>query len=209
MASIECCQLMTIAETAKKTGPSIKSPIANLLPKTSEATSFETPTFLSCQVGRNSCKAVFHGAPWNFKSDSQSTFPDYVETSVAVGQTAKLRLNQTLVTPDSNLLCLSIRMRHIIAIQPESVKSGALLQLIVPALSIHFRPTIGSSLVIPVETVADGRWILMQMTISGIQTPYDVIFQQDGPMTVSAVPVTIPAVVQLALEKLTLHNGNC
>lgn len=75
MASIECCQLMTIAETAKKTGPSIKSPIANLLPKTSEATSFETPTFLSCQVGRNSCKAVFHGAPWNFKSDSQSTFP--------------------------------------------------------------------------------------------------------------------------------------
>ena len=136
-------------------------------------------------------------------------FKDYVETSVAVGQTAKLRLNQTLVAPESDLMCLSIRLRHIIAIEPESVKSGALLQLIVPELSIHFRPTIGPSLVIPVETVADGRWILMQMTISGIQTPYDIIFQQGGPMTISAAPVTIPAAIQLALEKLTLKNGEC
>ena len=107
--------------------------------------------------------------------------------------------------PEFDFLCLSIRLRHVIAIQPQSEKSPALLELIVPALSIHFRPTIGPSLVIPVETVSDERWNLIKITISGIRAPYDVIFQQGGPMTLSAVPVA----VQFALERLTLNNGKC
>ena len=71
---IECCQLTTIKETSKKTVPSIKSPVTNVLPKTFELTA-KTPTTLNCLLGRDSCNAVFHGTPWIFKSESQSAFP--------------------------------------------------------------------------------------------------------------------------------------
>ncbi|XP_057366182.1 peptidase inhibitor 16-like [Daphnia carinata] len=160
-----------------------------------------------CQVGRGACRAVFKGTAWSFRPQTSSANQiGYLETRVAVGQLTELQINQSFPAPVKNThVCLSFQMKQRVEIDEDEEETS----LVIPPLLIKIQPEKSQSVVVPISSGVQSKWIQVKLAASRIRTPFKLHFQQAGPRSEDDPVLSSRTNLQLVFGELRILNGNC
>nr|CAH0104826.1 unnamed protein product [Daphnia galeata] len=179
---------------------------------------------LVCQVGRGACRAVFRGAAWNFQRPHPSfmnqskylftiyTHTGYLETKVSVDGLTELQISQNFPAPKVNAhSCLSFQLKQEVEINDGN--HGTLWLL--PPLLIKIQPEKSQSVVVPISSDVQGKWLWVKLAVSRIRTPFKLLFQQAGPTQQTADETTnsftnrSTPTLRVALGDMRIFSGSC
>ncbi|XP_046655340.1 uncharacterized protein LOC124348961 isoform X2 [Daphnia pulicaria] len=162
---------------------------------------------LVCQVGRGACRAVFRGTAWNFRPQPFSMNQSYLETNLAVGELTELQISQNFPAPKANShSCLSFQLRQ----EVENDQKGT--SWLLPPLLIKIQPEKSQSVVVPISSGVESKWVQVKLAVSRIRTPFKLLFQQTGPTSTDETTNFSPlsrATLRLALGEMRIFSGSC
>ena len=130
-----------------------------------------------------------------------------LESTVESGKATELRIATVFPPPTSNDICLNLRIKEVIENRAERP-----IRVFVPAAIMLIRPQNSDTLTIPIEPNSNGRWVQVQLTISGLDQPYQLVVKQEGPRASpdpAAANNIVPVELRLALQTVGLSNGKC
>uniref|UniRef100_A0A0N8B0Y2 Venom allergen n=1 Tax=Daphnia magna TaxID=35525 RepID=A0A0N8B0Y2_9CRUS len=160
-----------------------------------------------CQVGRGACRAVFKGTAWSFRPQPSSVNQiGHLETRVPVGQLTELQINQSFPAPIKNAhVCLSFQMKQRVEIDEDEEETS----WVIPPLLIKIQPEKSQSVVVPISSGVESKWIQVKLAASRIRTPFKLHFQQTGPRSEDKPAFSSRTNLQMVLGELRIFNGNC
>jgi hypothetical protein len=139
------------------------------------------------------------------------TYAGYLETKLSVGGLTELQISQNFPAPKVNAhSCLSFQLKQEVEINDGN--HGTLWLL--PPLLIKIQPEKSQSVVVPISSDVQGKWLWVKLAVSRIRTPFKLLFQQAGPTQQTADETTSftnrsTPTLRVALGDMRIFSGSC
>jgi hypothetical protein len=106
--------------------------------------------------------------------------------------------------------CLSFQLKQEVEINDGN--HGTLWLL--PPLLIKIQPEKSQSVVVPISSDVQGKWLWVKLAVSRIRTPFKLLFQQAGPTQQTADETTSftnrsTPTLRVALGDMRIFSGSC
>lgn len=123
------------------------------------------------------------------------------------GELTELQINYNFPAPKENSrVCMSFQLK-----QEGNIEQNKSSSWLKAPLLIKIQPEKSQSVVVPIDSGEEGKWVELKLTVSRIRTPFKLLFQQTGPTPTDGGTISSRSTpnIRLSLGEIRIINGSC